>query len=494
MAEPFGDQDRSEGLGKRPAPTIEGTATEISVAAPSEDTALAGNDVIDEAASEAEPGASGDTGPVIGDVASTDTMESAAPDDDPVAKGEVPDAETGAAEKPKRKGPPPRTSAFELKSFFTHLAAGLLGGLIGVVALSLFWNKLPVRQAKAPDLSGIESRLDKLESAPVPERSGDAQAVAALDARVKSLEETKPEAPADLADLTTRVSKLEATIDTLAKSAESGGSVADAAALETKLGDIEKRLRDKIDAALSDDKSASTEGIAAMQSEISTLKAKIGALAEAGLASAEATSGQDIAALDKRVSKLEGEFTDLNTEVEQNTATARSGAASLAFGDLRQAVDEGVPYAKELASFRALAAKADVGGLPAHAETGIPALAALAASFKTAAEANADKPSEPAQQSFLDSVIASARSAVQIRRLDAVETGPAGAAITDLNTGDLAAAVKAVEALPAPQREAYAAWLAGAKARLDADATLNALETSLLAAAGGNSKAEPVSP
>ena len=43
-----------------------------------------------------------------------------------------------------------------------HLAAGLLGGLIGVVALAFAWNMLPMRNAPAPDLTPIETRLSKL--------------------------------------------------------------------------------------------------------------------------------------------------------------------------------------------------------------------------------------------------------------------------------------------------------------------------------------------
>ena len=37
MADPFGDDELSGGASKRPAPTIEGTATEVSVAAPGEE-------------------------------------------------------------------------------------------------------------------------------------------------------------------------------------------------------------------------------------------------------------------------------------------------------------------------------------------------------------------------------------------------------------------------------------------------------------------------
>ena len=110
MAEPFGDQ-LNPGSGKRPAPTIEGTATEVSI--------------------EPTPG-------------ETDSPGGA-------AEAEKSESE-GLETKRGAKKPPPRTSPTELKGFVTHLAAGLLGGLIGVVALALFWNKLPVRTAAAPDL------------------------------------------------------------------------------------------------------------------------------------------------------------------------------------------------------------------------------------------------------------------------------------------------------------------------------------------------------
>ena len=204
MADTFGDH-MSAGSGKRPAPTIEGTATEVTVdPAPDETTSP-------------EP-----------------AVEAAA------------DAE---GSKPKRpKGPPPRTSPTELKSFVTHLAAGLLGGLIGVVGVALAWNMIPLSATKAPDLTPLESRLAKLETAPPP--AGDAEALGALDARVKTLEERKVETPADVSELTSRVTRLEESLNALAETAKDGGSVPDAAALDVKIGDIEQKLQGKIDSAL----------------------------------------------------------------------------------------------------------------------------------------------------------------------------------------------------------------------------------------------------
>ena len=67
-------------------------------------------------------------------------------------------------------------------------------------------------------------------------------------------------------------------------------------------------------------------------------------------------------------------------------------------------------------------------------------------------------------------MIASAKSAVSIRRIgeDAASAEPGAVlarAEAALNQGDLAAAIKEVEALPTPARDAYAGWLDDARAR-----------------------------
>jgi hypothetical protein len=447
MAEPFGDQNENAGP-KRPAPTIEGTATEVLIEPASGDGAAG-----DPAANEAE-------------------------------------ADLGAAEaKPSAKRAPPRTSASELRSFLTHLAAGLLGGLVGVLALAFAWNKIPVRTAEAPDVSALEHRLDKLEAAPAP--AGDAAALGQLGARLKTLEERKVEAPPDLSGLTGRVARLEESLNALAETAKDGGSVADAAALDAKLGDVEQRLQAKIDAALGAEGATNTKGLEALQGEVAALKAKLGALAEAKLAGDDSGPGPELTALDQRIATLEAVIPDLANAIGQGAASAKSGAAAIAFANLREAVGAGRPYATELAAIRTLAPGiGDLGALPGHAETGIPTVPELARAFQKVAEASLAAPATAANESFLDSVIASAKSAVRIRRIDAVTTGEAPGAVlaraeAHLKQGELAAAVQEVEALPAPSRDAFASWLEDARARTSADATLSTLESALLLSMGG---------
>ena len=197
MAEPFGDQDQSPGgAGKRPAATIEGTATELSVERADDDAAAEPN---------SRAGASEGQAYLAGG-----TAEPGGGDIDP---------------------PPARSSLTELKSFVTHLAAGLLGGLIGVVALAMAWGGLPTSKegGAAPDMAKLEERLAKLEAATP--ASGDTEAVALLESRVKDLEDRSKEASPDLSKLTDRVAQLGATFKTMADAANQGGSVADAAAI-----------------------------------------------------------------------------------------------------------------------------------------------------------------------------------------------------------------------------------------------------------------------
>ena len=446
MADTFGDH-MSAGSGKRPAPTIEGTATEVTV----------------------------DPAP----------DETASPD--PAVEAEAPDPE-GSKPKPP-KGPPPRTSPTELKSFVTHLAAGLLGGLIGVVGLAVAWNMIPLGATNAPDLTPLESRLAKLETAPP---AGDAAALGALDARVKTLEERKVETPQDVSELTSRVTRLEESLNALAETAKDGGSVPDAAALDAKIGDLEQKLQGKIDTALAAQQASSATGLEALQGEVAALKAKLGALAEANLAGDSSDLAPQLTTLDQRIAKLEEALPALSTAMDQSAASAKSGAAAIAFANLRDAVGAGRPYAAELAAMRSLMPdRADFGVLPSHADTGIPTVAELARNLAKTVDASAAAPTQqaPAATSFLDSMIASAKSAVSIRRVgeDTVGSEPNAVlarAETALNQGDLASAIKEVEALPTPARDAYARWLDDARARVSANATLNTLESAVLASFG----------
>jgi hypothetical protein len=419
------------GDSKRPAPTIEGTATEI-----------------------VEP-------------AETASATEAAPDDAPPGTG-------GEAEEPRAKTKvPPRTSMPELKGMLTHLAAGLLGGLVGVLALSFFWNKLPAPQdaAAKPDLTKIEQRIGAIESAPT-----ESPNLGGLDARIKALETREPDAaPApDLSELTARVTRLEESLKALGETARAGGSVADAAALDTKVGELEQKLQARIDAKLSEGEASDSHALDTMKSEIADLNAKLGALSVA------------------------------ERGADKEAASAQSVASVLALANLRAGVDSGRPYATELASLRSLAPGiSNFGALPAFAEQGIPTLAELTTSFKTASDTAIGAVPAPASasdgESFFGSVLQSAKSMIKVRRIDGDAVGDDPDAVlaragAKLKQGDLVATIQAAESLQGPPRQALASWIDAARARASADDTLSRLETDLREQAAAAAPAETESP
>ena len=453
MAHPFGDQDQSPGgATKRPAQTIEGTATEVKIEPAPSETASA------EPQAEAEKSATHPAGE------------------------KAPSHEAGSP-------PPPRPG--RVRSFFSHSVAGLVGGLVGVAALAFAWGGLDLGQEgqPQPDIAALEGRLAKLESAPAP--SVDDQALAKLDSRIVALEGSIKEMSPKLDGLAGRVAQLETSLKTLAETASEGGSVATAAAIAQQIAEAEQRLDAKIAAALAEGKGASASALEQMRREIAELKAKFGALAEAELGTGGSPDIEpELAALTERIAKLEATLPEIVSAIDKESAGVKSAAVAIAFANLRAAVSDGRPYAAELDTISTLAPSVgDLGVLPAYAETGIPTVPALARSFDAARNNALAAPA--AGGSLVDNLLASAQSLVKIRPIDEATTsdGPAAAlarAKAALDQGDLAAAVKDVEALDDATRDAFSAWLGQARARLGADQTLTRLEGVLLVSLGGD--------
>ncbi len=449
MAHPLGDQDQGPGGGaKRPAHTIEGTATEVKV----------------------EP--------------ARGAKESAAPEpaigaDEPLAGG----SEDGSEATP----PPPRPG--RVKSFFTHCVAGLLGGLVGVAALAYAWSGLDFGDTSepAPGIAALEQRIAKLEAAT--SSPADPEALAQLESRMAALEQSANQTSPKLIELADRVAQLETSLKALADTASAGGSVADAAAIDQQISAAEQRLDAKIAAALAQGDAGNTAAVAQLRTELAELKAKFGALAEAELGTG---GGPDLATLTDRLAKLEAALPALAGAIAKDSAETKSAAIAIAFANLRSAVSDGRPYAAELDIIGTLdPAIGELGILPAYAEIGIPTLPELARAFAAAKDGAlaVAQPAPASGGSLVDNLMASAQSLVKIRRIDEAPAGEGpdatlARAKTALDQGDLAAAVKNVEMLDGATREAFSAWLGQAHARLSADEILTRLEGVLLVSMG----------
>ncbi len=455
-----------DNAGKRPSPTIEGTATEVTV----------------------EPGA---------EKAAAATNEAAAKDDEAAKRAqetlEPPAGNDAAAdeEEPEMNAPPPpRPRGSRIGSVLSHLTAGILGGLVGAGAIAFAWTYLPTNQpAEAPNLKPLEDRLAALESAPGAPDAG--PEIAQMESRLDALESKKPEAPPEVATLADRVSQLEVNLKSMAEAAKQGGSVADAAATSQQINAAEQRLDDKIAAALNDAKATNDASIAAIKKDIAAIDAKLKALANAELGSGDASQlVPEIAGLDDRLGKLESMLPALADQVDKDAEDARTATLAIAFANLRTAVNEGRPYATELATLAALSpGNGELGPLTDYGDEGIPTIAQLKVSFEAARDAALAASAPEATASLADRLMASAESLVKVRRIDAEAEGDTPDAVlaraaAKLDQGDLAAAVKEVETLKGAPHEAFAGWLDQAKARLSAEATLQHLQSLLLVSLG----------
>ena len=454
MADPFGDQNKDADADKRPTQTIEGTAEEVpseNESAESKSDATGQESAASEETSETEPSQEG------GDAVS----------DDPELRelDELSDEEAAAAPPPSRSG----------GGFLSHVLAGVIGGVVGVVALFVAVTYYPSIVTKtAPEL---EARLDALESR-------DSSAEVSQD---------------DLSSLQDRVAKLESTIDSMADQAKNGGSVADAAAVSQQIDEAEKRLEGKIDQRLADlpkagsqasnNDAADAQKVASLSQEIDSLKSEIASLSQA---QAKENAGNtvdeaDLNAVKERVSKLETELPNISSAVEKTSNEARSAALAASLADLRTAVQSGGPYEAELEDFKGIApASTGLSPLPAHAADGIATMPELITAFEPARDKALATDVEPAEESFFDTLLSSASSVVTVRRLDGAGQGDSTEAIltrarSALDGGDLDKAIGEFESLKPEPKEAMEDWLAAAKARTEAQATLKRLAANELA-------------
>ncbi len=134
--------------------------------------------------------------------------------------------------------------------------------------------------------------------------------------------------------------------------------------------------------------------------------------------------------------------------------------------------------------------QADLMALAANADTGIPTVAELTRSFQAAREASLTAVSPPADASILEGLLSSVKSAVKIRRTDGANTGDDAEAVlaraeTELKQAALAEAVREIETLSGPPRQAMEQWLGEARARISAEETLKRMEIALLKSLAG---------
>ncbi|KXF79327.1 hypothetical protein ATN84_06330 [Paramesorhizobium deserti] len=335
---------------------------------------------------------------------------------------------------------------------FSHLAAGVAGGIIALAgAAALQWGNVipsPGAGASADRLARIEQEVGELRSA-APATRLDEQSRAQLTEAHEAARQALQQAQGTASD----IAALKQTVE--AQPAGEGAAPAQEltdriAALEEKVASVETQAAQAASAASQD-----SGGISDIQSKLAALEAQV---------------------------------------ADQSRQPAV--AAAIAATALKSAIDRGGSFTAELDAYASVAPQSgDIEALRKFAGTGVPTIADLNARFDAVAngivstERNVD-----ANAGFLDQLMASAKSLVKVRPVGEVSGDSVGAITarigSALQAGDLDRAIAEWETLPENAKAASAQFADEMKARRDTDA----LVSRTLAAALKPAPASPATP
>lgn len=414
---------------RRPTPTIDLQATEVA-RGPQESAAKPAEDSVQiSAAADAPQG--------------EDTAASSPSEPQP----NTPDAESSAtkaaAEKPASE--PPATSSERkwpgwLPDYFAWplVAAGAAGGGIVLLVFAVLWlagvfsprddgsNALNAR------LTLIELRLREIPNVPTPANI-DAKTLADISSRLDKLEAAAaaPPPPASDAGLANRLAAVEAAVKTF----------------QGRVADLDRRADD----------SAAAVREARGRADAAMLAVDAGPAAERG----------NVEALTKRIAALEQATKTLADDLVRRMAAGGDRPVRLAVAAqaLRAAVERGDPFAAELAAVKPLATDPQaLTPLEPFAASGVPTVAALARQLTELAPAMRRLAAAPPPQGgFLDRLQANAERLVRIRPIDDAPGDDPAAIVTRIEAkaarADIAGALAELAKLPAPLRAPAEEWI-----------------------------------
>lgn len=461
---------------KRSDDTVAGEDTQQDIAATRDETTGREETAPEETSSgPADPEATGpggedtvagdsDMSPLLLDRQSPDTGDAPQSDDsktDATAAGETPEPEATADERRPDPAPEPTPMATLMSNatppqtiveqrgpgFVPLLLGGVLAAALGYGAAYLGF--LPTQQP------------------------GEDPAIAELGA---ALEAQSQDLARDLAALTDRADGIESQLAALPEPA--APQEIDLSPLETAISDVTATIQDLTDriAALEARPVLTGEGTiddAAMAAAMADLQASLAEQQAANLAMAEQVANA--------AAEAEARIATAEERAERRVGTATAQAA---LSQLRIAVAAGNPFSDALAD---VAANADLevpDRLALIAETGVPTLEELQASFPAVARAALPVAlRETAGESTADRVGAFLRGQVGGRSLEPREGDDPDARLSRAEaavaSGDLATALMEIGELPEAARDQMAIWISDAQTRLDATDALDGFAVAL---------------
>lgn len=364
-------------------------------------------------------------------------------------------AERAHAEKVRALAEPPepttKTVATEAPrtagaGFGALLAGGVIAALIGAGATVWALPRVPQLAALLPQPAAVDdSTADKIDA--------QAKQIAALDARIATLQSAPPAAADDQYGLRAALDETTAQLRNL----------------DGRMKAVEDRIAAQGTASTTE--TADTSGL---QAQIDALKAQIGAV------SPEAISAQVNAAASQAETRLkQGEAQSAELRAQAEAAVKRTIQQS-AVARLSAAYDAGAPLGPAIADAQAAGLS-----VPAAISATVPTLATLQMSFPAAArDALAAARKAGAREGGIgERAIAFLMTQVGARSVSPRDGADADAVLSRagaaVEAGDIARATAELDTLPEAGKQAISGWMALAQARLAAGKALGDLAASV---------------
>ncbi|MEK9753884.1 MAG: hypothetical protein VW338_11850 [Rhodospirillaceae bacterium] len=333
--------------------------------------------------------------------------------------------------------------------------------------------KIPSLKTEDPRVANLSARLAALES-----KAGE---LAVKDETIQRLEQEREKLSAELGKALHRLETVEQSMASVRQIAESAAQMDEATQAKESL----KRLSDRL-AAIENagkpaaDKHAAEAGVA----ELRAAEARSRELADR-LSKLEKEQAALVPA-DKAIAGVEKRLEEIERRATKGGVGAAKAALVLAVGQLRDAVQLGGGFERELQAVKGMAA-GDAGidaallPLATYAKTGVPTLAMLRDDFAAMAGTVVSR-AGTGGGGWLEGMVRRLGTLVRVRRIDGAGAdsveGLVARAEKQLAAGDLAGAIAALEGVQALSPDAAKAaqpWLGRAKMRAGAERTLAAL-------------------
>jgi hypothetical protein len=346
---------------------------------------------------------------------------------------------------------------------FLLLLSSFCGGLIAV-----YWpfNQTAGEASLGDRISTIESKVDAMAIGRAP---GAAAQVFIAQRR-------------EISALKSRLDADEARLAMMEKS-ESAAEAVDVTALKSSADRTEADVKQIADRVARAEQGRGAVETQAMRDRLTRFEQRIAAL-EKSAPPADFAQRLDSFALKSEEGALETRIVEL--ESQDMSGVMRRAAAVMALADLVRASAGGEPFADELSSLKALApASPELQDLAHYAAKGVPTRTMLAESFSRQIDTILGNDRSGGTHSWSGQMWSGVMNVVTMRPIRNIIGNDPQARVAraqvDLNVGELARAVREINALPSPAREAAEPWLKSANERITVDRDAHQLAQRLVA-------------